>query len=63
MLLSAGVSIKAVQEHLGHASAKVTLDVYGHLMPSDEDRSRRAIDAALAHRAEDSLRTAELAPA
>jgi integrase len=41
------VSIKVVQEHLGHASAKVTLDVYGHLMPSDEDRSRKAIDVAL----------------
>ena len=55
-LLSAGVSIKAVQSHLGHGSAALTLDVYGHLMPSDDDRSRTAIEAAFSA-AEDSLRT------
>jgi len=55
-LLSAGVSIKAVQSHLGHGSAALTLDVYGHLMPSDDDRSRTAIGDSL-QSAEDSLRT------
>ncbi len=55
-LLSAGVSIKAVQSHLGHGSAALTLDVYGHLMPSDDDRSRSAIGEAF-KAAEDSLRT------
>ncbi len=33
LLLAAGVGIKDVQAQLGHASAQVTLDVYGHLMP------------------------------
>ena len=46
VLLSAGVSVKAVQEHLGHASATVTLDAYGHLMPDDADRSRQAVERA-----------------
>jgi integrase len=33
LLLAAAVPIKEVQSRLGHASAKMTLDVYGHLMP------------------------------
>ncbi|HEV2069481.1 MAG TPA: tyrosine-type recombinase/integrase [Acidimicrobiales bacterium] len=54
-LIAAGSSVKAVQRFLGHTSAKTTLDVYGHLWPDEEDRTRSALDAALA--AEDSLRT------
>ncbi len=54
-LISAGCSIVAVQRALGHAKASVTLDMYGHLMPSDEDRIRGAID--IAWNAEDGLRT------
>jgi hypothetical protein len=34
-------------------------DVYGHLWPDDEDRTRRAVDDAFASAAEDHLRTAE----
>ena len=54
-LISAGCSIVAVQRALGHAKASVTLDMYGHLMASDEDRIRGAIDVAWT--AEDGLRT------
>jgi integrase len=43
-LISAGCSVKAVQTALGHASASMTLDVYGHLWPGDEDRIRAAVD-------------------
>lgn len=39
--------MKVVQARLGHASAKTTLDVYGHLSPDEEDRTRAAIDAEL----------------
>ena len=45
-LLSAGVSIKAVAEWLGHASPTVTLRTYAHLMPVDDDRARGVLDAA-----------------
>jgi integrase len=45
--------VKVVQARLGHASAKTTLDVYGHLFNDEEDRTRQAIDDAFAVRAED----------
>lgn len=47
MLISSGVSIKSVQQFLGHKNASETLDTYGHLMPGDDDRLRAAIDVAL----------------
>ncbi|MFE9204697.1 tyrosine-type recombinase/integrase [Micromonospora sp. NPDC007230] len=43
-LLDAGESIKALAEYLGHADPGFTLRVYTHLMPTSEDRTRRAID-------------------
>ena len=46
-LIAGGCSVKVVQKALGHASAKVTLDTYGHIWPDSEDLTRRAIDAAL----------------
>ncbi|MCI2422760.1 site-specific integrase [Saccharopolyspora sp. K220] len=46
VLLDAGESIKAVSEYLGHASAGYTLKTYTHLMPTSEDRTRKAIDEA-----------------
>jgi integrase len=47
VLIRSGASVKVVQTRLGHGSAKTTLDVYGHLFPDEEDRTRLAIDAAL----------------
>jgi integrase len=47
-LIASGASVKTVQHFLGHASAKVTLDTYAHLWPDDEDRTRNALDSALA---------------
>lgn len=46
LLIEAGVSIKVVQERLGHATAAETLDTYGHLFPSAEDKTRQAVDDA-----------------
>ncbi len=48
VLLAGGCSVVAVQRALGHASAKVTLDTYGHLLPDAEDTTRAAVDAAFA---------------
>ena len=42
-LIHAGCSVKQVQLALGHKSARMTLDVYGHLWPGEEDRVRDAI--------------------
>lgn len=45
-LIRAGLNVKVVAERLGHANAAMTLNVYTHLFPDDEDRSRQAIDEA-----------------
>lgn len=50
VLIRAGESVKVVQERLGHTSATLTLDVYGHLWPEDEDRTRDAVDAVFRRR-------------
>lgn len=46
-LISGGASVKQVQTVLGHSSAAITLRVYSHLWPGDEDRTRAVMDAAL----------------
>lgn len=48
VLLDAGESIKALSAYLGHADPGFTLRIYTHLLPSSEDRTRRAIDQAFA---------------
>jgi len=45
LLIREGASVKAVQKQLGHATASITLDTYGHLFPDELD--------ALAGRLED----------
>lgn len=47
LLIREGESVKTVQDRLGHTSATMTLDVYGHLWPADEDRTRTAVDKVL----------------
>jgi integrase len=47
-LIAGGLSVAAVQAVLGHHSASETLDVYTHLWPTDEDRTREAMERAAA---------------
>lgn len=47
LLIAGGASPKQVQAALGHSSAVVTLRVYSHLWPGDEDRTRSIVDASL----------------
>lgn len=58
LLISSGADVKVVQARMRHASAKTTLDTYGHLWPDSDDSTRAAIEAVIAARA-DCLRTAE----
>ncbi|WP_424862144.1 tyrosine-type recombinase/integrase [Streptomyces sp. MMS24-I29] len=44
VLLDAGESIKAVSQYLGHTDPALTLRVYAHLMPSSQERTRKAVD-------------------
>jgi len=41
------LTLKEVQQRLGHSSAVMTLDRYAHASQQDHDRSRNALDAAL----------------
>lgn len=53
LLIAAGESVKVVSERLGHTNAAMTLNVYSHLFPDSEDKTRRAIDGAFSAVSED----------
>jgi site-specific recombinase XerD len=57
-LIRGGATVKQVQMVLGHSSPVITLEIYSHLWPGDDDQTRDLADAALAPLA-DSLRTRE----
>lgn len=50
MLIASGADVKIVQARLRHASAKTTLDTYGHLWPDTDDSTRAAVAVAMAAR-------------
>jgi integrase len=56
LLISAGLDIKTVQKRMRHASAKTTLDVYGHMFSDKDESARAVVQNVLAARA-DFLRT------
>jgi integrase len=55
-LIASGADVKVVQARLRHASAVVTLDVYGHLFPDSDESTRTALSGVFRARA-DSVRT------
>lgn len=60
LLIASGLDVKVVQARLRHASAKTTLDVYGHLWPDTDESARAAVAAVLTARTDslaDSVRT------
>jgi integrase len=50
LLIASGADIKTVQARMRHASAKTTLDTYGHLWPDADESTRSAIGAVIAER-------------
>lgn len=56
VLISKGCSVVAVQRAMGHSSAAITLNLYGHLMPSDSDMIRSAMTGQFGA-SEDQVRT------
>jgi integrase len=46
LAISAGANVKAVQTLLGHASAVMTLDLYGHLLSDDLTKVAKGLDRA-----------------
>ena len=62
LLIASGLDVKVVQARLRHASAKTTLDTFGHRWPDSDDSTRAAIAAVIAARREapaGNLRTRE----
>lgn len=59
LAISAGANVKVVQKLLGHKTAVLTLDRYGHLFPDDLDAVASAFDAAVETTA-DALRTVKV---
>jgi integrase len=60
LLIASGTDVKTMQARLRHASAKTTLDTYGHLWPDRDESTRAAVDAVLVSRVAnpaDSVRT------
>lgn len=60
LAIAAGGNVKVVQQMLGHATASMTLDLYGHLFPDQLDDVADRLDAigrAAAETAADFLRT------
>ncbi len=47
-LISAGVSLTAIQRRLGHSSIAITSDLYGHLLPAVDEGILIAVELALA---------------
>jgi integrase len=48
LAIASGADVKVVQQMLGHKSATMTLDLYGHLFPDRLDEVADALDAARA---------------
>jgi integrase len=46
-MLANGVKLQVVSEVLGHASIRMTADVYGHLLDPDRKQAADAMSAAL----------------
>jgi len=45
-LIAAGMDILTISRRLGHASAAITLRVYGHLMPNTDAKAAEIMEAA-----------------
>jgi integrase len=52
LMIAAGVNAKALSTYMGHSSITVTFDLYGHLMPGNEEEAAGRLDAYLARQAE-----------
>jgi integrase len=47
LLIADGADVKTAQARLRHASAKTTLDTYGHIWPDRDESTTTAVDAVL----------------
>jgi integrase len=57
LLIAQGGTVKAVQAQMGHATASMTLDLYGHLFPDETERLAERLDQARTAALTDRMRT------
>jgi integrase len=53
-LLEAGINVKVVSERLGHASIRITLDTYAHVLKTMQAEAVDALDAMFPQQNKDS---------
>ncbi len=58
LMIAAGVNAKSLSTYMGHSTIAITLNLYGHLMPGNEDEAAALLDDYLG-RQEDKARRAE----
>ena len=46
-MLASGVKLQVVSEVLGHASIRMTADVYGHILDPDRESAAEAMSGVL----------------
>ncbi|HYJ25687.1 MAG TPA: tyrosine-type recombinase/integrase [Acidimicrobiia bacterium] len=56
LAIAAGADVKKLQNQLGHSSATLTLDLYGHLYPDELDAFTEALDGLRVRRTADKWR-------
>ena len=47
LMLNNSIDVLVASQRLGHAHPSITLDVYGHLMPSMQNKAAEVIDELL----------------
>jgi integrase len=47
LMLSQGVRVDLVSQMLGHSTSGITLDIYAHIMPGDQESAIDRLDAVL----------------
>jgi hypothetical protein len=57
LMIAAGAHPEHIKRHLGHSSITVTMDLYGHLLPSEEDTIAERLDEMLRDSQTDQRRT------
>jgi integrase len=59
LMIVAAVNAKAISTYMGHSSIQVTFDLYGHLMPGNEEQAAGLLEGYLQRAAEEAARAGE----
>jgi integrase len=47
LMLNHGIPVLIVSKRLGHSKPSITIDVYGHLIPSQQEEAARLMDSLM----------------